>query len=93
MFKIISITTSLPLQLAFEVSDCQTGAVEVLRPFPIPAVMRPVIMTETLNAAICIIAPTVMIVVPRRIVFFRPRRSPTTTAPIAPKKHPIHPEY
>ena len=88
MFRIISMTTSLPLQDAFEVSDCQTGAVEVFNPFPMPAITRPVIITGTVNAAICIIAPAVMIVVPRRMVFFLPRRSPITTARMAPKKQP-----
>lgn len=39
MFIIISITISLPLQLALDVSPCQTGAVAVLIPFPIPAII------------------------------------------------------
>lgn len=37
MFMIISMTMSLPRQLALEVSPCQTGAVAVLIPFPSPA--------------------------------------------------------
>jgi hypothetical protein len=44
--------TSFPLQLALDVSDCQTEAVEVFRPFPIPVMVQPAIMTGTLNAAI-----------------------------------------
>lgn len=89
MLRIISMTTSLPLQLALEVSDCQTGAVDVLSPLPIPAIMRPTIITGTLKAAICIIAPTVMILVPRRMVFLRPSMSPMTTARMAPAKQPV----
>lgn len=104
MFIIISITMSRPRQLAFDVSPCQTGAVDVLRPLPIPATILggvstyylgeygltylPTIICAVLKADICKIAPMLMIVVPRRIVFFRPRISPTTKAPIAPKKQP-----
>lgn len=39
MFIIISMTINLPRQLALEVSPCQTGAVAVLSPLPIPATM------------------------------------------------------
>jgi len=41
MLQIISMTMSLPRQLALEVSPCQTGAVAVLTPLPIPAIMLP----------------------------------------------------
>ena len=48
MFRINSITTSFPLQLACEVSACQTGAVAVFSPLPIPATIRPTIICGTL---------------------------------------------
>jgi hypothetical protein len=89
MFMIISMTMSLPRQLAFEVSPCHTGAVDVLIPFPMPATMRPTIISGTLNDAIWIMAPMLMIVVPKRTQFFRPRGSPITQTRIAPKKHPM----
>ena len=37
IFMISSMTMSLPLQVALDVSLCQTGAVAVLIPLPIPA--------------------------------------------------------
>ena len=37
IFMIISMMMSLPLQDAFDVSPCQTGAVAVLTPLPMPA--------------------------------------------------------
>jgi len=52
ILRIISMATSFPLQLALDVSDCQTEAVEVFRPFPIPVMVQPAIVTGTLNAAI-----------------------------------------
>jgi hypothetical protein len=39
MFMIISMTMSLPRQDALDVSPCQTGAVAVLIPLPMPATM------------------------------------------------------
>ena len=82
-------TTSLPRHLIWEVSDCQTGAVAVLIPFPMPAMTRPTIICATLYAEICRMAPTVIILVPTRTVFLRPSFSPSQTAMTAPKKQPM----
>ena len=48
MFKINSMTTSLPRHFRAEVSVCQTGAVDVLMPFPMPATILPTINCGTL---------------------------------------------
>lgn len=87
MFKIIWVTTSFPLQLTFEASVCQNGAVEVFMLFPMPAMIRPAIVTGTLD--IYNIAPTVTMIVPMRMVFFHPSKSPTITAIMAPRKQPM----
>lgn len=89
MFMIISMTMSLPRQLALEVSPCQTGAVEVLMPFPMPATTRPTNISGRPKAAVCRIAPTDMMVVPSRMVFLRPRRSPIQMVEMAPRKQPM----
>lgn len=57
MLRMSSITTNFPLQAAFEVSACHTGAVAVFRPFPRPATMRPTIIWVVLYEEICRIAP------------------------------------
>jgi len=44
MFRMSSMTISLPRQDALEVSACQGGAVAVLMPLPIPATIRPTII-------------------------------------------------
>ena len=44
MLQINSMTTSFPRHLICDVSVCQTGAVEVFKPLPIPAMIRPVII-------------------------------------------------
>jgi hypothetical protein len=89
MFMIISITINLPRQLALEVSPCHTGAVEVLMPFPIPAMILPTIIWGTLNEAIWSIAPMLIIVEPNRTQFFLPNGSPITITEMAPRKQPI----
>ena len=38
MFKMSSMTTNLPRHLIADVSVCQTGAVAVLIPFPMPSI-------------------------------------------------------
>jgi len=48
MFKMSSITISLPRHEALDVSACQGGAVAVLMPFPMPAMMRPTICPKAL---------------------------------------------
>ena len=69
-----------------EVSDCHTGAVAVFKPFPSPATILPTIIWGTEYAVICRIAPMLITVVPTRIDFFLPKRSPMEKAAIAPKK-------
>lgn len=89
MFIIISMTMSLPLQLALDVSPCHTGAVDVLIPLPIPAMILPTIISGTPKDAICKIAPMLMIVVPKRMQFFLPSGSPITQTRMAPRKQPM----
>jgi hypothetical protein len=89
MFMIISITISLPRQLALEVSPCQTGAVEVLIPFPMPAMILPTIIWGTLNEAIWSIAPMLIMVEPSKTQFFLPNGSPIAITEIAPRKQPM----
>ena len=48
MFMIISITTSLPRHEALDVSPCQTGAVAVFKPLPMPAMMLAGVSTSLL---------------------------------------------
>lgn len=68
MLRISSITTSFPLQAAFEVSACHTGAVAVFRPFPRPATMRPTIIWVVLYEEICRIAPMLITCVPSGLI-------------------------
>lgn len=89
MFMTSSMTISFPRQLAWLVSPCQTGAVEVLIPFPIPATTLPTNICGSLKAAVWRIAPTNMMMVPTRTVFLRPSRSPIQMVDIAPRKQPM----
>jgi hypothetical protein len=79
--------------------------VDVLMPFPIPAMILvcdkqsstnevllsylPTIISGTLKDAIWIMAPMLMMVVPRSTHFFLPSGSPIAQTKIAPKKHPM----
>jgi len=49
----------------------------------------PTIISGTPNEAICMMAPTLMIVVPSSTHFFLPSGSPIAQTKIAPKKHPM----
>ena len=88
MLRISSMTMSLPRHAAFEVSACHGGAVEVFMPLPIPAMIRPTIICGTEYDVICKMAPTLMMVVPARTHFLRPKISPMKYIKRAPKKHP-----
>lgn len=89
MFMTHSITTKRPRQLDLAESACQTGAVDVLRPFPMPATILPTIICGNEYDVVFNVAPMAMMLVPMRIAFLRPQRSPHTAASMAPKKQPM----
>lgn len=89
IFRIISMTISFPRHVALLVSACHGGAVDVLIPFPMPATMRPTIICGTLYARIWSSAPMLMMVVPIKMLFLRPKMSPKKKAERAPRKQPM----
>jgi hypothetical protein len=73
----ISLTTADPLALWCDVSTCQTGAVAVLPPFPMPATSLPMTISFMEWAAVWMMIPVDMMIVKIINIFFLPSFSPT----------------
>jgi hypothetical protein len=85
---VISLTTALPFSSDLLHSTCQTGAVAVFPPFPIPAIKRPTTSHVISFAIVWTKIPIVMITVKISSIHRRPSFSPMKEDMIAPAQHP-----